>query len=173
MTEVSHRQIVPVFTRGLQNSALFLRKGVNALSTSASDELNVLGTQLAPDMFPLSRQIQIAADHAKGATARLAGVEVPTFADDERSLVELLDRIDRTCSYVASFGPEAFLSAGDRRITLRMGGSELSFSGADYLYEFALPNFYFHLTTAYGILRSLGAALGKRDFLGARPAPHK
>lgn len=162
--------VVPVFGRGLRNLAGFLPVGVDALTAGGRSETDVLSSRLAPDMLPLSRQVQIATDHAKGACARLADVEMPRIADDETRLDQLLQRIERVRDFIGSIPAESFVGAAERHISLKMGASELSFTGTSYAYTFALPNFYFHLTAAYAILRHLGAPLGKRDFLGARDA---
>jgi hypothetical protein len=130
------------------------------------DPAVLVNYRLAPDMFPLSRQIQIMTDQAKGATARLTGSENPSFADTETSLADLKARITKTIDYVQSFSPEAFDGAEDRTINFKAGTMELSFSGRDYAFKWVFPNFYFHATTAYDILRHCGVEVGKRDFLG-------
>ena len=125
-----------------------------------------LAGRLAPDMFPLLRQVQIACDLAKGATARLAGVEIPKHDDTEVSFAELHARIAKVLSFIDSVDAEAVNAGEDRPITLNIQGNEINFVGADYLDSWALPNFYFHFSTAYNLLRMQGVALGKRDFLG-------
>jgi uncharacterized protein len=117
-------------------------------------------------MFAFTRQIQIAADFAKGTTARLAGAEVPSYADDETSFAALRKRIAKTASFVQTFKPADIDGSEDRDITLKLRGEEVHFKGQPYLLHFALPNFYFHATTAYGLLRACGLEIGKRDFLG-------
>ena len=117
-------------------------------------------------MFPLTRQIQIAADFAKGTTARLAGKEVPKYADEEKSFAELKARIAKTMKFVESIAPKNIDSSEGRDITLTVGGQEMHFKGEPYLVHFALPNFYFHATAAYAILRRCGVEVGKRDFIG-------
>ena len=126
----------------------------------------LLNWRLAPDMFPLTRQIQIAADFAKGTTARLAGAEVPKYADDENSFAALKARIAKTVKFVEGLAPKHFDGSESRDITLTVGGQELHFKGEPYLVHFALPNFYFHAATAYDILRHCGVEIGKRDFIG-------
>ena len=122
--------------------------------------------RLIADMLPFWRQITIACDHAKGACGRLSGIEVPSFADAEMTLAELQDRIAKTIAFVEAIPHSAFDGAEARQITVKAGPRELSFAAPAYLLGFALPNFYFHLTTAYNILRSHGVAIGKGDFLG-------
>ncbi len=123
-------------------------------------------TRLFPDMLPLAKQVQIASDHAKGCAARLAGLEPPAFADSETTLLELKERVAKTIDYLATVTAAQLDGSETRDIRLKVGGNELTFSGQHYLLGFALPNFYFHVTTAYAILRSNGVPLGKRDFLG-------
>jgi uncharacterized protein len=117
-------------------------------------------------MFPLVRQIQIAVDFAKGTTARLAGAEVPKYADEEQTFAELKARIAKTVKFVEEFKPKDIDGSETRDITLTVGGQEMRFKGEPYLVHFALPNFYFHATTAYDILRRCGVDIGKRDFIG-------
>ena len=126
----------------------------------------LLAGRLAPDMFPLTRQIQIACDLAKAASARLAGIEVPQHADDETSFAELRARIAKVQSFIDSVDADAVNAGEARAITLKIQGQELNFVGADFLDSWALPNFYFHFITAYNLLRMQGVPLGKRDFLG-------
>jgi uncharacterized protein len=121
--------------------------------------------RLAPDMFPLSKQVQIACDFAKGATSRLAGAEPPSFADTETSIPELKDRIARTLAFVEGFKPEQIDGSEERDISLKIGGSPMQFKGQFYLLQVAMPNFFFHVTTAYAILRHNGVELGKRDYM--------
>lgn len=122
--------------------------------------------RLYPDMFPLARQVQIATDHAKGAAARLAGMEPPSYPDTEQGFAELRARVQKTRAFVESVPAEAFAGAEGRTIHLKFGPRELTFSAPDYLYGFVIPNFYFHMSIAYAILRHNGVEIGKRDFLG-------
>ena len=117
-------------------------------------------------MFPLTRQIQITSDFAKGAAARLAGKEVPKYADEESTFAELKARIAKTLAFVQGFGPKDIDGSETRDVTLTVGGQEMRFKGEAYLVHFVLPNFYFHATTAYDIVRRFGVPIGKRDFLG-------
>lgn len=140
-----------------------------AFATAKSFDVGVLlGSRLAPDMFPLTRQIQIACDMAKGMAGRLAGQALPVFEDVETTLPELKERIAKTLAYVDSLDDAAFEGAEQREVRVKTRAEELVFQGGDYLVGFALPNFYFHVTAVYLILRHNGVELGKRDFLGAR-----
>ena len=123
--------------------------------------------RLIADMLPMWRQVTIACDHAKGACARLAAMENPSFADTETTLAELKDRITRTLAFIASIPADAYEGAENRTITLKVGPHERSFPAVQYYHSFAVPNFYFHMTTAYAILRANGVDLGKSDFMGA------
>jgi len=126
----------------------------------------LLNDRLYPDMLPFVRQVQIASDHAKGMGARLTGIENPRFEDDEADFAQLMARIARTVEFLSAIPEEAFKGAGERDITLKAGPRELNFTGAQYLPYYAIPNFYFHMTTAYNILRHNGVEIGKVDFLG-------
>ena len=123
--------------------------------------------RLVADMFPFARQIMIATDHAKGAPARLASIEVPRFEDTEATLEDLRARIEKTIAFLKSIPENAFEGAEARTITIKAGPRELTFPALQYLHGYAVPNFYFHMTTAYNILRSNGVDIGKVDFLGA------
>jgi hypothetical protein len=126
--------------------------------------------RLAPDMFALARQVQVACDQAKNGGARLAGVEPPRYEDTEKTIEELKDRIAKTLAFVKTLDAKAIDAAADREITFPLGPTNKGhMKGADYLTHFVLPNFYFHLTAAYAILRHCGVEIGKRDFLGAIP----
>jgi hypothetical protein len=154
-------------TRQLSALRAVLQKAEDHCAARRIDPAVLLGCRLFPDMYPLSRQVQIACDHAKGAAHRLAGREVPSMPDTETTFAELRDRIDRTLAMVQDLPAEAFEGAEARSITMKMRSGELTFSGRDYLWTFALPNLFFHAATAYNILRHNGLDLGKRDFLGA------
>lgn len=156
----------PRFTNMLGNlSAILARAEAHAGSRKIAPEA-LLSARLFPDMFPLSKQVQIASDHAKGAVARLAGVDVPAFADNEQSFAELEERIARTIAFVESIDAAQVNGSETRDIALSIGGQHLQFQGMQYLLGFALPNFYFHVVTAYNILRHNGVDIGKRDFIG-------
>jgi hypothetical protein len=159
---------VPVFERMLGNMLNWLDKAQQHADTRKFDSTNYLGLRLAPDMLPLNRQIQIASDGAKGCVARLAGVEVPKWDDTEATLAELRQRVLQTLDYVRGFNASAFDGSEAREIVLpTRHGEPLRFSGEAYLKHFVLPNFYFHATTTYALLRHAGVELGKRDYLGA------
>lgn len=123
--------------------------------------------RLVADMFPFARQVMIATDHAKGAPARLAGLEVPRFEDTETTLEELRARIQKTIDFLKTIPADAFDGADARTITIKAGPRELTFPAVQYYHSYAIPNFYFHMTTAYNILRMNGVDIGKVDFLGA------
>jgi hypothetical protein len=159
----------PVFLQGLRNLSAILHKAVAEAPERGIEPDALLDKRLAPDMLPLIRQVQIASDHAKGATARLAGLEVPKFEDSEASFDELQQRLSRVRDFVLSVNAGQIDGSEERAIVLRIAGQDMTFKGQTYLLYFALPNFYFHLTTAYGILRQNGIGLGKRDFIGAAP----
>jgi hypothetical protein len=122
--------------------------------------------RLAPDMFPLTMQVRVACDFAKGTTARLAGEEPPKWDDAETTIAELQARIERTVAFVQGFDAARFDGAEDRTVTLTIRGEPVEFGGLDYLRHVAMPNFFFHVTTAYDILRHAGVEIGKRDFIG-------
>ena len=160
---------VPQFLRMLGNLKSILEKAESWAADKKLDPAVLLNMRLAPDMFPLKRQLQIATDSAKGCAARLAGVEIPSYPDTEETFVELKARLQKTMDFLASFTPAQIDGSEDKAITLNFPSMELKFSGRDYLFQFVQPNFYFHLTTAYAILRHNGLDIGKMDFIG-RPA---
>ena len=157
---------VPAFLQMLNNLTAMFERAEAFAAERKIDEAVLLNWRLVPDMFALIRQVQIAADFAKGTTARLAGAQVPNYADEEKNFAELKQRIARTVTFVQGFKPADIDGSEDRDITLSVGGQEMRFKGQPYLVHFALPNFYFHATTAYDLLRSCGVGLGKRDFIG-------
>mgnify|MGYP001764430281 CR=1 FL=1 len=157
---------VPRLAQMLRNLDAILAKAAAHAAAKKIDPAVLLGARLFPDMLPMVKQVQIATDHAKGAAARLAGTEVPRYEDTEQSFDELRARIARTIAFVESFAPAQIEGSEGRPIALRVGGKDWSFDGRDYLLGFALPNFYFHLVTAYNILRHNGVEIGKGDYLG-------
>lgn len=157
---------VPVFIRHLGNLSEILRKALAHADERAEAPSLLLEARLAPDMFPLPRQIQSVSDTSKGAAARLAGIEVPSFPDTETTFEELQERIARTIAFLRSVPAEKFDGSEDREVILRPRGNEMRFSGQDYLLNFALPNFFFHVTIAYALLREQGVPIGKMDYLG-------
>lgn len=158
--------LVPTANRMLGNLSTLLDKAAAHAEAKKFDPANLLTARLAPDMYPLTRQVQIACDSAKGAAARLSGSEPPSHPDVEATIAELKARIAKTLDFVNSIDPAAFNGSEDRPITLKTPSRELHFSGLDYLRGFVLPNFYFHVTTAYALLRHNGVEIGKFDFLG-------
>jgi hypothetical protein len=158
---------IPVFIRMSKNLAAILAKGAAYAEAKKIEPAVLVNSRLYPDMFPLSRQIQIASDIAKGCGARLAGREPPKFEDNETTFPELLTRIDKTIAYLETLKPEQISGSEGKTITLKIGNNTLTFLGMPFLLNFALPNFYFHVTTAYDILRHCGVEIGKQDFIGA------
>jgi hypothetical protein len=157
---------VPVFARMLNSLAAVLEKGAAHAEAKKIDQSVLLGTRLFPDMFPLSRQVQIASDGAKGGVARLAGVDIPVYEDNEKTFAELVARCAKTVSFLESLKPAQIDGSEDKGITLEMRTGPVNFKGQQYLLNHVYPNFYFHVTTSYDILRHCGVELGKRDYLG-------
>lgn len=153
-------------TRAMGNLAVMLDKAVASAEARNFDPNVLLGCRLAPDMFPLSRQIQIACDFGKGPMARLAGIDNPKFDDVETTFPELKARIARTLEFINSVPESSFAGAEDRDLTIQAGPQTLQFKGLPYLLGFALPNLNFHLSMAYAILRHNGVDIGKRDYIG-------
>lgn len=159
---------VPVLVRGLTSLQAIIGKAQAHAAEKQIDPTVFTSARLFPDMLPLARQIHIATDTAKGCAARLADVEAPKFDDVEVTFDELHARIQKTIDYLNSFKPEQIDGSETRTITLKMRSGPIEFTGQSYLLSFVLPNFYFHVTTAYDILRHNGVELGKLDYLGAR-----
>jgi hypothetical protein len=160
---------VPMLRQMLQNMLAWLDKAeAHAIARKFKPD-NYLGLRLAPDMLPFSRQVQIASDHAKGCAARLAGVENPKYEDNEATLDDLRARIRKTLAFVDSVPADKIRGSETREVVLPMRSGELRYSGEQFLQHFALPNFFFHCTAAYALLRHAGVELGKMDFLGAAP----
>jgi uncharacterized protein len=158
---------IPVFTLSLSNLAAILDKAISHAEGKKIDPKVVPATRLIIDMLPLSSQIQIACDNAKGAAARLAGVEVPKHEDTEATLGELKARVAKTLEFIKTIKPEQVQGAETREIVLQFPQTTLKFTGLNYVTNFVLPNFFFHVTMAYALLRKNGVDIGKRDFLGA------
>ena len=167
MSNDLYQASVPQFLRMLGNLKGILEKAAAHAAAKKIDESAFLDARLFPDMFPLTMQVRIASDFARGTSARLAGTEPPKVEDNEKSFAELIARVDEAIAYVRGLSASAFAGAEERKITRKIRGTDRTFSGSDYLYQFALPNFYFHLATTYAILRHNGVDLGKGDFLGA------
>jgi hypothetical protein len=160
---------IPQLQRMLGNLANILEMAESWAEAKKIAPSVLLNMRLAADMFPLKRQVQIATDSAKGCAARLAGVEVPSYADTEETFAELQARLQKTLDYIGSFTPEQIDGSEEKPIVMNFPGMEIRFSGRDFLFQFVLPNFYFHVTTAYSILRHNGLELGKMDYIG-KPA---
>jgi len=157
---------VPVFLRMLANLTNVLDKAMAHVAAHKIEPAALLNARLYPDMFPLVRQVQLACDFAKNTSARLAGVELPKFDDTETSFKELKARIARAVEFLKTLKPAQIDGTEEKEITYLIGGQPTTFKGQQYLFNSGLANFYFHVTTAYAILRHNGVELGKRDFLG-------
>jgi hypothetical protein len=165
-----YQSSVPVFERSLNAFSAILDKAAAHATACKFDPAIYMTMRLRPDMFAFDRQTQVFCDHAKRSSARLAGVEPPKFEDNEASLEELKTRIKKTLDFLAGLDAKAIDAAGEREIVFPAGrGTTAKMSGANYLLHYAMPNFYFHLTTAYDILRYAGVPIGKRDYMGAVP----
>jgi hypothetical protein len=165
-----HDASVPVVVRAMQGLVGVIEKGRLHAESEKFDPAVLLATRLYPDMFPLSRQIQVVSDQCKGGIARLVGVEPPKFADAETTFAELKERLEKTIAFVKSVDVKKFEGAGTRPLEIKFPNATLNFkSGWDYFLGFVLPNVYFHSSTAYGILRHCGVKLGKQDFIGSLP----
>jgi uncharacterized protein len=161
-----HSASVPVFVRMLGNLSAWLDKAQAHAQARSFDVEVLLGTRLAPDMLPFAKQIQIACDAAKLAVSRLAGVDAPKFEDDEKTLSELRERVRRTIDFLRSVPAARIDGSEAKKITVPQRDGERVLEGEAYLKHFALPNFFFHVTTTYALLRHNGVDLGKADFLG-------
>jgi len=156
---------VPVFKKILENLEHLLTKGSEYAIEKGISEQTMLDNRLAPDMFPLSKQIQIATDNAKGCVARLCDIEAPVMEDTETTVAELHARVAKTIAFLDSVIPSQFEGAHDRKVFIKYF-PEKHFMGYDYLTQYALPNFFFHTTIAYALLRAMGADIGKKDYVG-------
>ena len=156
----------PRFVNILTNLSAILDKAQAHAEARKIDPVVLTSYRLFPDMLPMTRQVQIACDAAKGAVARLAGVDIPKHEDTEQTFAELKARIAKTIEFVRSIKPAQLDGTDDKDITLKLGGKDTTFKGMQYLLGHALPNFYFHVTTTYNILRHNGIEIGKRDYLG-------
>lgn len=162
-----YQAIIPVLVRGLNNLSAILDKAEAHAVAKNLDPAVFINGRLAPDMYPLPNQVQIATDMAKGCAARLAGLEIPRFEDNEKTFAELRTRIGKTVDFLQGVTPSQVDGSEEKPVTIRLRNRELNMLGRAYVFNFVLPNFYFHLTTAYGILRHLGVELGKTDFTGS------
>jgi hypothetical protein len=157
---------IPPLALGLNNLSAILDKAAAYAEARKVDPKVLADSRLIADMFPLKRQVQIVCDTAKGAAARLGGVEIPKHDDTESNFVELKERIAKTLAFVGSVKADAINHAEASEVVLKFPSATLTFNGRDYVTKFVLPNFYFHITAAYAILRSNGVEVGKNDFLG-------
>jgi hypothetical protein len=166
MTISMYAASVPVFSSMLKNLSHVLAKGEANAAQRKIDPAVFLNDRLAPDMLPLKAQVQIATDHAKGASARLSGRDPLKLEDKEASFTELQARIEKVQDYLKGFSRADIDGSEEKEIVLKLGGNEVKYPGLQYLLHFATPNFYFHVTTAYAILRHNGVPIGKSDFFG-------
>jgi len=171
MTISMHSASVPIFVRMLGNLGQWLDKAEAHAQARKFDPAVYLGARLAPDMLPFTNQVQIACDAAKYGVARLAGMEAPKFADEEKTLAELRERIRKTVDFIQSVPAARIDGAEDRDVVVPRRDGSMTLKGEVYLKHFALPNFFFHVTTTYALLRHWGVELGKADYLGAFGAP--
>jgi uncharacterized protein len=157
---------IPHLTHYLKALSAILKKAESHCEAKKIDPNALLNFRLFPDMLAFTRQVQIACDFAKGCGARLAGVPVPNFPDEEKTFADLQARIAKTIDYIGTFSKQQLDGAAARDVTIKVGGKDTTMSGLQYFSGFVVPNFYFHLTTAYNILRHNGVELGKGDFMG-------
>jgi uncharacterized protein len=157
---------IPVIIDNLNALSKFLKKAEADIEARKFDKAVVLNTRLFPDMFPLAKQVQLVTDFAKGCGARLSGTANPSYPDEETTFDELYARIDKTIDFLKGLDEKAFADAATREVTMKVQGKDLTMSGEKYFFAAFLPNFFFHMTTAYNILRAMGAPLGKSDFMG-------
>jgi len=158
---------IPVLKQSLGSLAAILRKAADHAENKKIDPAVLISARLFPDMFALAKQVQIATDQAKGCAARLAGVDIPSFDDNETTFAELQARIEKTIAFLDSFKAPQINGSETRDIVLQLRERTVEFKGQEYLLKWVMPNFYFHVTTAYNILRHNGVEIGKRDFLGS------
>lgn len=161
-----HQMSAPIFVRALKALDALLSKGEAHVAATGGNLQDLFDARLAPDMYTLAGQIQRSSDASKLAVVRLTGVEAPVFEDTEATFEELHARIAKTIAFIEGVDASAFEGAETREVVLKFPNGQMEFAGADFLAQFALPNFYFHVTAAYAILRNAGAPIGKRDFLG-------
>jgi len=161
-----YEALIPVANRMLDNLSVILDKGAAFAEAKKIEQSVLTGARLAPDMFALARQVQIACDMVKGAAARLGGVDIPKHDDTETTFAELKARVAKVQEFISNIPAANFAGSEDKAITLNMRRGDMHFNGLDYLRYFVLPNFYFHITTTYAILRHNGVELGKTDFIG-------
>jgi len=166
MTISMYQTSAPRFVALLTNLSALLDKAQAHVDAKKIDQSAILGFRLYPDMLSMTRQVQIACDSAKGGVARLAGVEIPKHEDNETTIAELNARIAKTIAFIQTIKPEQIDGTEDKEIVMKLGPTEVTFKGQQFLLNFATPNVYFHVVTAYNILRHNGIEVGKRDYLG-------
>ena len=157
---------LPIFVRQLNGLAGCMKKAQALYAEKKYDESTLLGYRFYPDMFSFARQVQAATDHARNCTALLAGLEAPKYEDNEKSLAELIARVEKTIAYLNTVKPGQVDGSEGKTVTVKMRDREISFTGLELLLNRSMPNFYFHTTTAYDIIRHNGVEIGKRDFMG-------
>ena len=167
MSLTMYQASIPVFIRMLGNLSTILDKALAHAEAKKIDPAIFINARLTPDMFPLSRQVQIATDMVKGCAARLAGIEVPSYEDNETTFADLQARIAKTVAFLQSVSDGQINGSEERTVTLKLRDKEVNFIGQPYLLDFVLPNFYFHITATYAILRHNGVEIGKMDYLGS------
>ncbi len=167
MSATFYDHSIPALTLGLTNLSALLDKATTHAEAKKIEPKVLADARLIADMFPLARQVQITCDTAKGAAGRLAGIEIPKHEDSETTIADLKARIAKTLAFIATVKPAQLDGAETREIVLQFPRSTLKFSGGDYLRKFVLPNFYFHISISYALLRSNGVDVGKNDYLGA------
>lgn len=168
MTLSMYQASVPVFLRAFDNLSTILDKGAAFATAKKIDPSVLINARLAPDMFALARQVQIASDTVKGCVARLAGIDIPSFADTETTFEDLKERLAKTAAFIKNVSAAQIDGSEGKPIVMKIGPTrELSFTGQSYLLTFVLPNLYFHVTATYAILRHNGVEIGKTDYLGS------
>jgi uncharacterized protein len=169
MTISMYEASIPTFVHSLRSLRAILQKALAHAEAKKFDPTVLASARLFPDMLPLTRQVQIAADAAKGCAARLAGVEAPKFEDNETTLPQLIARVDKTLDYLQGFKAEQIDGSEERSVSIKLPKQTLTFPGLAYLRHWAIPNFYFHVTTTYALLRHNGVEIGKPDYIGDVP----
>jgi len=167
MPHSMYKASVPLFVRQLTSLSNILKTAEAFAEAKKIDPSVLINARLAPDMHPLNRQIQVASDAVKGGVARLGEMEAPSYPDTETTFAELQERIAKTIAFIESVPAEKIDGSEERTITMKIGPNEMSFPGLSYLSHLVIPNFYFHVTTAYNILRHNGVEIGKRDYIGS------
>jgi len=167
MTLSMYQASVPLMIRMLTNLKGIVQKAAEHAKAKKIDESALLNARLFPDMFVFTRQVRLACDFARGTGARLAGMEPPAYEDNEQSFAELVARIDRSIEYLGTLKAQQIDGSETREIVRPIRGEPKKFTGINYLLQFALPNFFFHVSTAYAILRHSGVEIGKTDYIGA------